>query len=530
MRILILGNSFTFYNDMPSMLAEITGAEVIGYTRGGACLAEQLNPETEMGAKTRAALNGSQSWDYVILQGQSSEPILSKDSFFQSAAGLCEKIHAIGATPLFYSTWAYQKGSSVMKELTEKQGLSYDVMYAQLASVYREAAEQNDALVADVGKEFYNRGEKQNLYADDGKHPNEIGSRIAAETLAATIATDQKKKNKTVKSKDQPSFEAGDQRLRILYLYQLLLRHTDPDHPLSTNQIREIMKKEHGIYMHRTTVPNDVALLQAAGIPIQARRSRVMLYHLEETRFELAELKILIDAVESSKFITEKKSRTLVEKLTSLTSEMNAQKLKRNLETAGRVRSGNEKGYYIVDAINEAINEKKQISLFYTDLDANKQIILRNDGKPYVVSPYKLIWNGDYYYLVGWYHEKKRINVFRVDRILTQPEILTDSALPEPEDFVISRYTSEVFRMYDTEETKTVTLCCENTVMKGVVDKFGMDIPVKRKNKTQFITKVNVCTSPTFYAWVFQWCGAVKITAPKSVVTEYQAMLHKAII
>ena len=529
MRILMLGNSFTYYNDMPSMLAEITGAEVIPHTRGGAYLAEQLNPETEMGTKTLAALDGSQSWDYVILQGYSSEPVLAKESFLQSVAGLCEKIHAIQATPLLYSTWAYQKDSAVMQEMTEKHGISYDVMYAQLASVYREAAEQNDAVVADVGRIFYERSAKRNLYTEDGKHPNEEGSRIAAETLAAAIAADQKKKKKIVKSQAQPTFEPDDQRLRVLYLYQILLRHTDPEHPLSTNQIRAIMEKEYGIYMHRTTVPIDVSLLQAAGVPIQARRSRVMLYHMEETRFELAELKILIDAVESSKFITEKKSRTLVEKLTSLTSERNAEKLKRNLETAGRVKSGNEKGYYIVDAINEAINTGKQISLFYTDFDANKQVILRNDGKPYTVSPYKLIWNGDYYYLVGWYHEKARVSIFRVDRILTQPEILEENAVPMPADFDISRYTSEVFRMYDTEKIRTVTLCCENEVMKGVIDRFGPDVPVRAKNKTHFMTKVNVCTSPTFYAWVFQWCGAVKITAPKSVVTEYQEMLKRAI-
>ena len=193
------------------------------------------------------------------------------------------------------------------------------------------------------------------------------------------------------------------------------------------------------------------------------------------------------------------------------------------------MKSGNEKGYYIVDAINEAINTGKQISLFYTDFDANKQVILRNDGKPYTVSPYTLIWNGDYYYLVGWYHEKGRVSIFRVDRILTQPEILEENAVPMPADFDISRYTSEVFRMYDTEKIRTVTLCCENEVMKGVIDRFGPDVPVRAKNKTHFITKVNVCTSPTFYAWVFQWCGAVKITAPKSVVTEYQEMLKRAI-
>lgn len=204
MRILMLGNSFTFYNDMPSMLKEITGSEVVSYTRGGAYLAEQLNPDTEMGAKTFHALEGDQSWDYVILQGQSSEPVLSKESFVKSVNGLCKKIHAVGVVPLLYSTWAYQKDSAVMQEMTEKHGLSYDVMYAQLASAYSEAAEQNDAIVADVGKAFYEKSVKQNLYVEDGKHPNEEGSRLAAETIAEAIAAYQKKK--IVKSQSQPTF------------------------------------------------------------------------------------------------------------------------------------------------------------------------------------------------------------------------------------------------------------------------------------------------------------------------------------
>ncbi len=523
MRILMLGNSFTFFNDMPSILAELTDAEVVAHTRGGARLSEQLNPETEMGARTLAAIE-NESWEYVVLQEMSNAPITAKAAFLDSVSKLCEMIHHIGATPILYATWAYQKGTDKMATMA----VSYDVMAARMYDSYHEAAEMCDALIADVGKKFYTLSEKKNLYVEDGYHPNLEGSRIAAETIASVIKKDLKKKQKIVMAESQPKVRPDDPRLRLLYLYQLLMRHTDPEHPLSTNQIRDLMVKEHGITMHRTTVPSDVALLQAAGIPIQAHRTSVMLYHMEETRFELAELKILIDAVESSKFITEKKSRALVEKLTALTSETNAASLKRNLHTSGRVKSGNEKGYYIVDAINEAINKEKRISLFYTEYDENKQQVLRNGGDPYTVSPYTLIWNGDNYYLVGWYHEKKRMTVFRVDRILMQPEILEEKARPKPEKFDISHYTNEVFRMYDTEKIKKVMLCCENSVMKSVIDKFGIDIKVRHKDQTHFTTRVSVCTSPTFYGWVFQWGGNVKILSPKEVVEEYREMVQKA--
>ena len=119
--------------------------------------------------------------------------------------------------------------------------------------------------------------------------------------------------------------------------------------------------------------------------------------------------------------------------------------------------------------------------------------------------------------------------VFRVDRILTLPVILEEKAQPKSKKFDITHYTNEVFRMYDTEEIRKVTLCCENSVMKGVIDMFGTDIKVKQKDKSHFLTKVSVCTSPTFYAWVFQWGGAVKITAPKETMEEYRTMIQKTL-
>ena len=150
MRILMLGNSFTFYNDMPSTLAELTGAEVIHHTRGGARLAEQLNPETQMGARTQEALE-KESWDYVVLQEMSNGPIIYRDSFMNSVASLCARIKSAGAVPILYATWAYQKDCEKLDEM----GLAYDIMAAQLSEAYHEAADRNDALIAEVGQRFY---------------------------------------------------------------------------------------------------------------------------------------------------------------------------------------------------------------------------------------------------------------------------------------------------------------------------------------------------------------------------------------
>lgn len=220
-----------------------------------------------------------------------------------------------------------------------------------------------------------------------------------------------------------------DTRLRILYLYQLLLTQSDEDHPLSTKQITEKMEELHNIHMHRTTVPKDIELLKAAGFEIIGERKRAWEYHLAERQFSLPELKLLIDAVQSSKFITEKKSQDLIGKLISLTSETNAAKLNRTVHITGRVKSENEKGYYIVDAINDAMNAGKKISFLYFDLDGKKKQILRNDGKPYTVSPFDLIWDGDFYYLIGYCDERNDVRTYRVDRIKKQPEILQRSQL-----------------------------------------------------------------------------------------------------
>lgn len=182
MRILMLGNSFTSANDLPSMLAERTGAEVVAHTRGGARLAEQLNPKTRMGARTLKALE-TEAWDYVVLQEMSNGPVTARDKFRKSVCGLCEKIRAAGAIPVLYATWAYQDGGKKLAAF----GMSYADMYQQMHAACHEAAEQNHMRIADVGKAFYEQSAGKNLYAEDGCHPNEDGSRLAAEILTETI-------------------------------------------------------------------------------------------------------------------------------------------------------------------------------------------------------------------------------------------------------------------------------------------------------------------------------------------------------
>ncbi len=182
MRILMLGNSLTFYNDMPRMLAELTGAEVVQHTRGGARLSEHLNPAARLGALTQAALR-EERWDFVVLQEMSHGPVTAPDRFFSSARRLCKQIRENGALPILYATWGYKKGGDRLKV----KGWDYEWMVRGMLEAYHRAALENVALIADVGRRFYELSDTQELYADDGVHPSEAGSRLAAETIAEVI-------------------------------------------------------------------------------------------------------------------------------------------------------------------------------------------------------------------------------------------------------------------------------------------------------------------------------------------------------
>lgn len=190
MRILMLGNSFTFANHMPNTLAKLTGSAVVHHTRGGARLAEQLNEKTKMGKLTQNALR-NEKWDYVVLQETSNGPITSKKKFLQNVEFLCKQIFGCSAVPILYATWAYERGSKQLESL----GMEYDEMHQQMYASYHEAAELTGALIADVGQRFYEIADQEKIYASDGCHPNETGSMIVAETIAEVIREDQKEKN-----------------------------------------------------------------------------------------------------------------------------------------------------------------------------------------------------------------------------------------------------------------------------------------------------------------------------------------------
>ncbi|MDO4939808.1 MAG: WYL domain-containing protein [Lachnospiraceae bacterium] len=313
-------------------------------------------------------------------------------------------------------------------------------------------------------------------------------------------------------------------KLRILYLYQHLLQNTDSEHSESTVELTKMLADKHGIKVSRNTISDDLAMLHNCNLQIEVIHSTQNKYYYDGQLFSVPELKVLIDAISSSKFITKHKSEELINKLLTLLPRQSAVRMRRHIYTADRVKSDNERGYYIVDAINDAIEAKRKISFRYTDYDVHKNRVLTNDGNPYTVSPYTLLWDGEYYYMIGFYDERQTTRTFRLDRIEKQPEILHAPAVPKPENFSIAERSRSVFRMYDTEEPVEVTLLCDASVMRYFIDYFGPDVDTEPVDEDHFRAKIFVCPSPTFFGWVFGFGGSIRIIGPDPVVKEYKEM------
>jgi len=182
MKILMLGNSLTQFNDMPQKLAELLDAEVVAHTRGGARLAEQLNPKTEMGARTDKALR-EEHFDYVVLQEMSHGPATMPDRYLESVRRLAERIHEAGARPVLYATWTFRPGCDRLRKIR----MDADTLHARMQETFRKAAEESGAIVANAGNAFLDRDLADELFASDGYHPSEIGSELAAEVIADAI-------------------------------------------------------------------------------------------------------------------------------------------------------------------------------------------------------------------------------------------------------------------------------------------------------------------------------------------------------
>lgn len=317
-------------------------------------------------------------------------------------------------------------------------------------------------------------------------------------------------------------------KLRPLYLVQILKDRTDEDNYLTTSQLCAILKKEYGIDTHRTTIKSDIEILKQVGFNVIERRSTQNQYQFVDRDFDIAELKMVIDAVASSKVITEDKSEALINKLTVLAGRNKAKELKRNVAVDDRGKHNNSQVYYIIDAINEAINQRKRIRFQKIEYNVKKERVLHHGGEEYIFSPYSLVWDGDNYYVVGYSDKYQSIGSHRVDRIAKQPEILDETAVPQPIGFDVGKYIRTNFRMYNAPRIK-VELLCENDVMDAIIDRFGPNVQTYAGDLQNFRVIEEVAVGTIFYNWIFGFAGKVRIKAPENVKEQYRKMIERAV-
>lgn len=311
-----------------------------------------------------------------------------------------------------------------------------------------------------------------------------------------------------------------DSQNGLLLLRQYLYERTDEQHPASVSDILAFWQ-QHGIQAGRKSAYADIELLQNAGMDIVCVKSSQNRYFVGQRLFELPELKLLVDAVESSRFITEKKSAALIKKLGHLASTAQAEQLNRRIYMGGTPKPENESIYYNVDTIHTAVQKKQQIIFQYFEYTPQKEKVLKHDGYQYRFSPYAMIWNRDCYYAVGWSEKHGKIAQFRVDR-MTAVEPLEHTAVQTP-DFDPAEYVRKVFGMYP-DNLCTVELLCDNEVMRSVIDRFGENVRTETVDDRHFRATVEVAPSPPFFSWVFTFGGKIRIISPLTVLEEMRDM------
>ena len=305
-----------------------------------------------------------------------------------------------------------------------------------------------------------------------------------------------------------------NQKLKLMVLADILRRKTDDEHDLTLTEIAAYLK-EYGIEAERKTFYTDFEELRKYGMDVQGqKRGNYYYYHLGQRDFDIAELKLIIDSIQSAKFMTERKSRELIKKVEKLASDYQASELHRQVLIAGRVKTRNESIYYNVDAIHRAINGKKQIKFQYTQWTLQKVLEKRHGGKYYQVTPWALMWDDENYYLVAYDSDADMIKHYRVDKMVNISEI---DAKPEGkkvfQSLNTSDYAKQHFGMF-TGELKDVDLLVDNELVGVIIDRFGKKIPIIPVDDNHFKTTVRVAVSPQFIGWVLSLGHGIMITGP----------------
>ena len=322
--------------------------------------------------------------------------------------------------------------------------------------------------------------------------------------------------------------KSANQKIKILYLMKILLERTDEEHGLTLAELSEALAA-YGVEAERKTLYDDLEVLRVFGLDIEKRKDKTVRYHVVSREFELPELKLLVDAVQDSKFITHKKSGELIKKLERLTSHYEAQQLQRQVFVANRIKTMNESIYYSVDYLHDAISTNSKIAFHYFEWTEKKEKRLRHDGALYKVSPWALTWDDENYYMVAYDSEAGIIKHFRVDR-MTDLQV-TDERRDGAEvfkGFDLALYSKKTFGMYGGRE-ETVCLRCKNYLASVMIDRFGPDTTFLYPDSEHFDAYVKIAISPTSLTWLMNFGADVEIISPASVRSDMVAHVKKVL-
>lgn len=316
-------------------------------------------------------------------------------------------------------------------------------------------------------------------------------------------------------------------KYKLYRLAQIMLERTDEEHYITMPEIMEALK-EYEITADRKTIYADLKDLDEFGIEVEGEPvGNRYHYHVISRPFELPELKLLVDAIQSSKFITAKKTNALIKKLETLVSKHDAMKLQRQVFVSERIKTMNESIYYTVDAIHNAISENKKIKFQYFQWNVKKEMELRHGGAYYFVSPWGLSWDDENYYLVGYDSEADVIKHYRVDKMLNIQ--MTEEAREGKEHFKkldMADYAKKSFGMYGGKEQK-VKLLVKNELAGVIIDRFGKDIMMLPKDESHFSVNIDVRVSGPFLGWIISLGEGVKIVGPDEVVEQMQNEIER---
>ncbi len=316
-----------------------------------------------------------------------------------------------------------------------------------------------------------------------------------------------------------------DQKLRTLYLMEILLERTNDEHMLNATELCTILDQEYGISTDRRTIYTEMEILEKFGLDIQQKKGKNSGYYIGARDFELPELKLLVDAVQSSKFFTEKKSKELIQKLEKLCCKTDAAILSKYVFIVNRPKTENETVYYNVDYIHNAIYENKEISFQYAEWTTKKEFKLKKEGAFYVVSPWALTWDDENYYLVAYDEVAGIIKHYRVDKMQRTKILKTDRKGEESfKNFDLASYAKKTFGMYGGIDAE-VTLECKNELAGVVIDRFGHDVWLIPEGEDYFKIKVLVSVSTQFFGWITGIGPGMKIIGPKDVKNQYKEYL-----